>query len=90
MGEEQVGGVWHAAIWDASNGLRDLNALYGPSGANILPSGFVLNAATAINDSGFIVGYGTDSSGNTNQMFVLSRPPCPATPISTAEWTSTT
>ena len=60
VGEEQVGGVWHAAIWDASNGLRDLNALYGPSGANILPSGFVLNAATAINDSGFIVGYGTD------------------------------
>jgi hypothetical protein len=77
VGEEQVGPVWHAAIWDAGNGLRDLNALYGPSGANILPSGFVLNAATAINDSGYIVGYGTDSAGNTNQMFLLSAPTLP-------------
>jgi hypothetical protein len=77
VGEEQVSGVWHAAIWDADNGLRDLNALYGPSGANILPSGFVLNAATAINDSGYIVGYGTDAAGHTNQIFLLSAPTLP-------------
>jgi hypothetical protein len=71
VGEEQVGGVWHAAIWDATNGLRDLNTVYAGLLATAAP-GFVLNAATAINDSGYIVGYGTDSASHTSQIFLIN------------------
>jgi hypothetical protein len=70
VGEEQVGGVWHAAIWDSSNGLRDLNTVYAGLLATAAP-GFVLNAATAINDN-YIVGYGTDSASNSSQIFLIS------------------
>ena len=72
VGETDVGGTWHAAIWDAANGLRDLNTVYGPSGYNILPANFTLNAATAINDSGYIIGTGTDGDGHTKQAFLLT------------------
>jgi probable HAF family extracellular repeat protein len=61
------GGVYHAAIWDSVHGLQDLNTLY----AGALPLGFVLNAATAINNQGYIAGYGTDAAVNTQQMFLL-------------------
>ena len=72
VGETSVSGVWHAAIWDATNGVRDLNTLYG----SLLPTGFVLNAATAINDSGYIIGTGTDSHGS-GQTFLLHIDPTP-------------
>jgi hypothetical protein len=72
VGEEQVSSVWHAAIWDATNGVRDLNTVY----ASFLPAGFVLNAATAINDN-FIVGYGTDSASHTSQVFLINTVPVP-------------
>jgi probable HAF family extracellular repeat protein len=62
------GGVYHAAIWDSVHGLQDLNALY----AGALPSGFILNAATAVNNQGYIAGYGTDAAANTQQMFLLN------------------
>ena len=39
--------------------------------ANVLPAGFVLNNATAIDNRGDIVGYGTDSATNTYQAFEL-------------------
>ena len=61
------GGVMHAAIWDSVHGLEDLNTLY----AAALPAGFVLNAATAINNEGYIAGDGTDAAANTKQMFLL-------------------
>ena len=67
VGQTLVGGVEHAAIWSASSGLQDLNTLY----ASFLPSGFVLNDATAIDNNGDIVGVGTDSLGNANQAFLL-------------------
>jgi hypothetical protein len=67
VGQIDIGGVEHAAIWSAASGLQDLNTLY----ASFLPSGFVLNNATAIDDNGDIVGVGTDSLGNANQAFLL-------------------
>ncbi len=79
VGEENVGTpdvpVWHAAIWDASNGLRDLNTVYAStlaawSAANGGTT-MVLNAATAIGDDGSIVGIGTDSLGHTGQGFLI-------------------
>ena len=67
VGQTTVGGVPHAAIWSATSGLQDLNTLY----AGILPTGFVLNNATAIDNNGDVAGYGTDSSGHTTQAFLI-------------------
>ena len=50
-----------------STGLEDLNTLY----AGVLPTGFVLNNATAIDNNGDIAGYGTDALGHTEQGFLL-------------------
>ncbi|MHC4428034.1 MAG: hypothetical protein ACYS0D_05445 [Planctomycetota bacterium] len=44
-----------AYIWDACNGMRDLNLLVDASGA-----GWTLREALAINDAGQIVGHGTN------------------------------
>ncbi len=61
-----------AAIWQ--NGLiTDLNTKY----AGILPAGFTLNNATAIDNYGDIAGWGTDASGNANQAFVIINPRLP-------------
>ena len=60
------GTTWHAAIWQ--NGvITDLNTEY----AGILPAGFTLNYASAIDNNGDIAGYGTDSSNNTYQAFEI-------------------
>jgi hypothetical protein len=57
---------YDAAIW--RNGvITDLNALYAP----VLPAGFVLDNATAIDDNGDIAGYGHDANGHTGQAFLL-------------------
>ena len=42
-----------------------------------MPAGFTLNNATAIDNYGDIAGWGTDSSGNTNQAFVIINPRLP-------------
>jgi probable HAF family extracellular repeat protein len=70
VGYEVVGGVNHAAIWQNGN-LIDLQAEY----AGILPSGFVLNNATAISDNGYIAGSDTDGSGHVVQAFRLQLMP---------------
>ena len=70
--KQQPDGSWHAAIWDATHGVQDLNTVYGPSGYNILPANFTLDAATAVNDAGYIAGWGTDGDGNTQQSFLLA------------------
>ena len=62
----QSTGTWHAAIWQNGT-ITDLNTLY----ASILPAGFVLNNATAIDNNGDIAGYGTDSANNTYQAFEI-------------------
>jgi hypothetical protein len=65
------GTTWHAAMWQSGIGVTDLQSYYGPTGLNILPSGFVLNNATAIDDNGDIAGYGTDTTNNNTQAFVI-------------------
>ena len=67
VGQITVDSVPHAAIWIAAGGLQDLNTLY----AGVLPPGFVLNNATAIDNNGDIVGYGTDALDHTEQAFLL-------------------
>ena len=65
-------GGYDAAIWQ--NGLiTDLNTEY----AGILPAHFTLNNATAIDNNGDIAGWGTDSSNNTYQAFVIINPQLP-------------
>ena len=73
VGYEVVSGANHAAVWQNGT-LTDLQTEYGPSGLNILPSGFVLNNATAIDNNGDIVGYGTDSASHASQAFVIIQP----------------
>ncbi len=57
---------YDAATWQNGT-ITDLNALYAP----VLPAGFVLDNATAIDNGGDIAGYGHDASGNNVQAFVL-------------------
>lgn len=59
------GGLVNRAVrWDVANAITDLNALL-PAG-----SGWVLTSAVGINDSGFIIGYGTRSGAT--KPFLLS------------------
>ena len=68
------GTTWHAAVWQ--NGvITDLNTEY----AGILPAGFTLNYASAIDNNGDIAGYGTDTSNNTYQAFEIMTVPEPGT-----------
>ncbi len=60
-------GDWHAAIWQ-NGAVTDLNTEY----AGILPAGFTMTMATAIDNEGDIAGWGTDASGNTDQAFVIT------------------
>ena len=61
-----VNGGYDAAIW--KNGtVTDLNAFYAP----VLPAGFVLDNATAIDNNGDIAGYGHDANTNVEQAFLL-------------------
>ncbi|MGE3164111.1 MAG: hypothetical protein AB7O52_04355 [Planctomycetota bacterium] len=47
----------HAFVWDAANGMRDLNTLVA------LPGNYELIQANAISDTGWICGYGTGTAG---------------------------
>ncbi|GIK19751.1 MAG: hypothetical protein DYG93_09055 [Leptolyngbya sp. PLA2] len=65
----------HAFIWDAANGMRDLNDLVE------LPAGFILDRAIAINEHGMIVGDGHWGPGwGPGVAFALVpiAAPCPA------------
>jgi probable HAF family extracellular repeat protein len=58
--------VWHAFVWDAAGGLRDLNTLVTP------PPGFILDRALGINEQGWIVGDGHfGPAWSSSQAFVL-------------------
>ena len=60
------GTTWQAAVWQ--NGvITNLNTEY----AGILPAGFTLNYASAVDNNGDIAGWGTDSSNNTYQAFEI-------------------
>jgi probable HAF family extracellular repeat protein len=68
---------YSATIWDGTTAI-DLNTLV------TLPSGFVLNVATAINDSGWIVGYGTNSANETHAFLLTPLTQIPTvTPVIT-------
>jgi uncharacterized membrane protein len=70
-----------AFIWDAQNGMRDLNALTSiPEG-----SGWVLAAATAINNNGEIVGYGYANGSSNVSAFLLIPPPKEEEPMGPRE-----
>lgn len=56
--------VNRAVMWDVANAITDLNALL-PVG-----SGWVLTSAVAVNDGGFIIGYGTRNG--TTRPFLLA------------------
>ncbi len=66
------GGGSHAFVYSSVAGMQDLNSLISPS------SGWTLEDAIAINDSGEIVGYGIDPSGQT-EAFLLTPTPEPGT-----------
>ena len=71
MGSAYIGG--HLRAFLCSNGTAtDLNNVIASS------SGWTLTGAGAINDNGWIVGYGTNSSGQSDA-FLLTPTPEPST-----------
>lgn len=59
VGESTIsGGASHAFVWTIAGGMKDLNKLIPQN------SGWVLNHASAINNNGQIVGYGTINGEN--------------------------
>ncbi len=58
-------GSSRAMVWDAQNGTRDLNTL------TATPPGFVMLRATAINENGWIVGFGNGGGFGFYASFVL-------------------
>lgn len=57
VGYAHFGIEGHAFVWDAVNGIRDLNALIDPQ------LGWTLRVASGINDLGQIVGHGSKAGG---------------------------
>ena len=63
-----VNGEGHAFIWDAQNGMRDLNTVY----ANLLNDGSILERAIAITADGrFIVGVGYNAQTSRREAYLL-------------------
>ena len=52
--------VYHAFVWDATRGMRDLNTIFGPNGVSAAGLGWNLSGAIAINAGGQVVGEGTN------------------------------
>jgi len=71
VGEATSGASWHATLFDGQITI-DLNSLISQD------SGWTLNHASGINDSGEIVGWGTDPLGRT-EAFLLTPVPEPGT-----------
>lgn len=58
-----------AFVWDNMHGMLDLNTLVLPT------SGWTLEQANDINDAGQIVGWGTNSQGQTHAYLLTPNPP---------------
>jgi hypothetical protein len=75
VGETTAGSATDAAIWDSTNGVRDLNTVFSAYlakwSAENNNATVVLNDAQAINDKDVISGVAT-INGTANQVFVLS------------------
>ena len=69
----------HAFIWDSVNHMRDMNTIFGSTGYGIIPSGWTLVDAEAIDDNGDIVGYGTNSLGVQTGFLIKATVPEPLT-----------
>ena len=57
----------HAFLWDSADGMVDLNPY-------VSGSGWTLTSATAINDLGHIVGWGTNPAGKTHAFLLTPEP----------------
>jgi hypothetical protein len=67
----------HAYLWDAANGVRDLNdpARVTLVNTDLTPAtGWVLNYAWGINDAGQISGYATDPTGQPHVFLLTPKP----------------
>ena len=60
--------AYDAFIYDATNGVRDMNAVF----AGIIPNGWTLTTATGIDSNGDIVGYMTNNGGSNNEGFLIT------------------
>ena len=69
----------HAFIWDSVNHMRDMNTIFGSTGYGIIPSGWTLVNAEAIDNNGNIVGYGTNSLGVQTGFLIKATVPEPST-----------
>jgi probable HAF family extracellular repeat protein len=66
----------HAFIWDSVHGFRDMNTVFGPTGYNIIPTGWTLYSAASIDDNGDIAGEAV-TSGGEYLGFVITAPAVP-------------
>ena len=53
-----------AFIWDSVSGFRNMNAVYGPTGYNVIPSGWSLYDAVSIDNRGDIAGDAETNTGS--------------------------
>jgi probable HAF family extracellular repeat protein len=72
VGQSAAPGGSRAFVWMNVGGIKDLNNLLDSSAA-----GWTLHAATAINNAGQIVGYGTTPGGATHAFLLTPVPPSP-------------
>lgn len=65
------GSPYHAFIWDAADGMRDLNIVL-PEEYGIDLQGWLLNSADGISEDGRVItGYGTDPQGQMEAWVVV-------------------
>ena len=72
---ETTAGNMDAFIWDSVHGMRDMNTVFGPTGFNVIPTGWTLGDATGIDDRGDIVGWGTNSGGQSRGFLIRAWSP---------------
>jgi len=69
-GEIYILGSSRSCVYDTQRGFRDLN---DPSVVAGIPAGFVLMHTSRINNSGWIIGYGVDSTGRYRSYLLRPR-----------------
>jgi probable HAF family extracellular repeat protein len=72
VGYAHFGNDGHALVWDATNGMQDLNTLIDPS------LGLTLVVMQGINDVGQIVGHGYRTATGANVAVLLTPTSAPA------------
>ena len=69
----------HAFIWDSVNGFRDMNTVFGPTGYNVIPTGWTLESAASIDNNGDIAGEAITSGGEYLGFVITAPVPEPLT-----------